>query len=119
MPEKGSNVQFTGNHKQLKSPFVIYPEFEYNLKEAQKTNRNNPNESYSNKHQDHIACSYEYKLVDFDNIFGKPVQKQGKNKNKIKIQLLIFSVNCLKEYCKKAIIFHKLRLLNLVYLLIL
>ena len=61
-----------------------YIQTEYNLKEAQKTNRNNPNESYSNKHQDHIACSY-----DFDNIFGKPVQKQGKNKNKIKIQLLV------------------------------
>ena len=38
MPEKGSNVQFTGHHKQVKAPFVIYPDFECNLNEVQKTN---------------------------------------------------------------------------------
>ena len=32
----------------------------------------NPNESYTNKYQKHVACSYVYKLVCVDDKFSKP-----------------------------------------------
>ena len=31
-----------------------------------------PEESYMNKHQKHIACSYDYKLVCVDDKLSKP-----------------------------------------------
>ena len=34
--------------------------------------KQNPNESYRNKYQKHIACSYDYKLVCVGNKFSKP-----------------------------------------------
>ena len=34
--------------------------------------KQNTNESYANKHQKHVACSYGYNLVCVDNKFSKP-----------------------------------------------
>ena len=34
--------------------------------------KQNPNESYTNKYQKHIDCSYRYKLVCVDDKFNKP-----------------------------------------------
>ena len=34
--------------------------------------KQNPEESYTNKYQKHIACSYLYKLVCVDDNFSKP-----------------------------------------------
>ena len=34
--------------------------------------KQNPDEFYTNKHQEHIACSYVYKLVCVDDKFNKP-----------------------------------------------
>ena len=34
--------------------------------------KQNPEESYTNKYQKHIACSYRYKLVCLDDKFSKP-----------------------------------------------
>ena len=34
--------------------------------------KQNSEESYTNKYQKHIACSYGYKLVCVDNTFSKP-----------------------------------------------
>ena len=34
--------------------------------------KQNPNESYTNKYQKHVACSYGYKLVCVDDKFSKP-----------------------------------------------
>ena len=39
MHAKGSNVQFTGHHKQLKAPFVLYSSFESSVNEVQKNYR--------------------------------------------------------------------------------
>ena len=33
--------------------------------------KQNPNESYTNKYQKHVTCSYGYKLVCFDDKFSK------------------------------------------------
>ena len=34
--------------------------------------KKNPKESYTNKHQKNVACSYGYKLVCVDDKFSKP-----------------------------------------------
>ena len=34
--------------------------------------KKNPNESFTNKCQKHVACSYGYKWVCFDDKFSKP-----------------------------------------------
>ena len=34
----------------------------------------NLNESYNNKYQKHVACSYGYKLVCVDDKFSKPLK---------------------------------------------
>ena len=34
--------------------------------------KQNPNESYTNKYQKHVVCSYGYKLVCVDDKFSKP-----------------------------------------------
>ena len=50
---------------------MIYVDFESIL--VPEDNRNqNINESYTNKYQKHIACSYGYKLVCLDDKFSKP-----------------------------------------------
>ena len=74
MPEKGSNVQFNNYSKQLQAPFVTYVDFESNLKEVRKPNRDNGNASCTDKCQKYIACSYGYKYVWLDDRFSKPVQ---------------------------------------------
>ena len=40
----------------------------------------NPEESYTNKYQKHIACSYAYKLVCVDDKFIKPFNMIQENK---------------------------------------
>ena len=66
MSEKGSNGQFINYNRHLCVPFVFFLDFETNLKEVQKINKNNSDECYTFKYQDHIACSNEYELVCFN-----------------------------------------------------
>ena len=73
-PEIVNNIKFTGYHKQRKSHFAIYVDFEANLKYVEKNNKNKPIQSYTNKNQEHIAFSYGYKVVHIGYRFNKPEQ---------------------------------------------
>ena len=53
------------------TPFMIYADFE-SILAPEKNGKQNPNESYTNKYQKHVACSYGYKLVCVDDKFSKP-----------------------------------------------
>ena len=55
-----------------KLPFTMHAEFESILVPEENRNQN-PNKSYSNKYQKHIACSYGYKLVCVYDDFYKPM----------------------------------------------
>ena len=57
MSGKGGDVKFTEHHKHLKARFVIYAD---------------PDESYSNKYQEYVFCTFGYKIVCVDDIFSKP-----------------------------------------------
>ena len=66
MVNKLQAVEFSKHHKHLWGRFVMYVDVTSNLKNIQKINGNDPNESYIDKYQDHIVCSYEYKLACVD-----------------------------------------------------
>ena len=65
--EKGT-IEFKNYFKQIPVPFKIYADFECNLKSVESYEG-----SYSKKYQDHIPCSFAYKLVCDDNEFTKPI----------------------------------------------
>ena len=70
MPKKGEFVKFKNYERKIKSPFVIYADFE-SILVAESNRKQNPARSYTNKFQKHIACSYGYKLVCVDGEFSK------------------------------------------------
>ena len=57
--------------RKIKSPFIIYADFE-SILVPEGNVKQNPNESYTKKYQKHVACSYGYKLVRVDDKFSKP-----------------------------------------------
>ena len=62
MPKKYEYDKFKNYELKIKSSFIICTDFESNL--VLEDNRNqDPNESYTNKCQTHIAYSYGYKLA--------------------------------------------------------
>ena len=63
--EKGT-IDFKNYFKQIQVPFKVYADFECNLKSAE-----NYEGSYLKKYQDHIPCSFAYKLVCVDDKFTK------------------------------------------------
>ena len=58
MPKEGEYVKFKNYERKVKSPFMIYVDFESILEAEEKQNSD---ESYTNKYQKHVACSYGYK----------------------------------------------------------
>ena len=58
--EKG-RTEFKNYFEQMPVPFKIYVDFESYVG------------SYSKKYQDHIPCSFAYKLVCVDDKFSKPI----------------------------------------------
>ena len=64
--EKGI-IKFENYFKQIPVLFKIYADFECNLKKV-KCNES----SYTGKYQDHIPCSFVYKIVCIDDKFTKP-----------------------------------------------
>ena len=65
--EKGI-IKFENYFKQIPVPFKIYADFECNLKIVESYEG-----SYSKKYQDHIPCSFAYKLVCVDDKFSKSI----------------------------------------------
>ena len=99
---KCGSIKFKNCHKQLAVPFKIYANFECNVKKVKisdKSSDRNDNVSFTEKYQDHIPCSFAYRVVCVDDIFNKPtVLYRGKNAYK-------FIKEILEEYdyCKKVI----------------
>ena len=65
MPKKGEYIKFKNFGRKIKSPFRTYADFESILASEDKE-KQNPNQSYTNKYQKHVACSYSYKLACVD-----------------------------------------------------
>ena len=71
MPKKGRYVKFKYFERKIKSPFMIFADFE-SILVPDGNEMQNPEQSYTNKYQNHIACSYHYKLLWVDVKFSKP-----------------------------------------------
>ena len=71
MPKKGEYARFKNFERKIKSPSMIYADLE-NILVPKDNVKQKPNESYSNKYENHVACSYDCKLVCVDDKFSKP-----------------------------------------------
>ena len=64
-------MSFKNYFKEIPVPFKIYADFECILKGVKSSSKNNG--SYTEKYQDHIPCSFAYKVVCVDNKFSKKI----------------------------------------------
>ena len=95
---KSDSISFKNYFKQLPAPFKIYADFECVLKEVKSNDKNN--DSYAEKYQDHIPCSFAFKVVCIDNEFSKKfVLYGGKNAVYRFIEAILEEY----DYCKKMI----------------
>ena len=68
---KGEYVKFKNFERKIKFPFIIHADFE-SISVSKDNGKQNPNESYTNKHQKYVTYSYGYKLVCAADKFSKP-----------------------------------------------
>ena len=69
------SISFKNYSKQFPVPFEIYADFECIIRStsSKRVKSNDKNGSYTEKYQDHIPCSFAYKVVCVDNKFSKDV----------------------------------------------
>ena len=69
--KKGEFVKFKICKRKIKLPVIIYADFE-NILVPENNEKQNPEQSYTNKYQEHVASSYAHKLVCVHDRFSKP-----------------------------------------------
>ena len=73
-------ISFKNYSKQIPVSFKIYADFKCILKKVDGDIECNSNSSYTRKYQNHVPCSFAYKVVCVDNKFSKKiVLYQGKD----------------------------------------
>ena len=73
IPKKGEFVKFKYYERKIKLLFIIYVDFG-SIVVPENSGKQNPEESYTNKYQKHITCSYRFKLVCVDDKFSQPLK---------------------------------------------
>ena len=74
MPKKSEYVTLKNYERKIKSPFIIYADFE-SILVPENNGKQNSEDSYTNDYQKYIAFSYGYKLVCVDDKFSKSFKK--------------------------------------------
>ena len=97
--EKGF-IRFTNYSRQIPFPFKIYAGFECVLKEVDDIGVYNKCFSYTRKYQDHIPCSFAYKVVCVNNKFSKKIMLYRGRNAVNKLIKMIFNEY---SYCRKII----------------
>ena len=69
MNKKNQYVYFKNFEEKIKSPFMIYSDFE-SILVTEGNGKQNPNQCYTKKYQKTFACCYGYKLVCVDDKFS-------------------------------------------------
>ena len=105
--EKGF-ISFENYNKQIPAPFKIYIDFECLLKNID-SGINNDRFSYTAKYQDHIPCSFAYKLVFVNDKYSKDVVLyRGKNAVYKFIQSIFkeysYCMSIMKEHFNKNLV---------------
>ena len=111
MPQKSEYVQFKHYEKKIKSPFIIYADFEIMLLPEDKV-KQNPEESCRSKYQKNSPSSYGYKLVCVNDKFSEPFQTDlGKDTMYHFINNMIeennFCSDVMKKHFNKELLFTK------------
>ena len=70
MSKEVEYVKLTNYERNIKLSFKIYADFE-SIVVPENNEKQNPDESYINKYQKNVACSYSYKLVFVNDKFSK------------------------------------------------
>ena len=74
MPKFGSKVFFKNYFKMIKSPFVIYCDFESILEPIDTVKQDEKTTSYTTGYQNHLISSYAYKVVCQLDKYTKPIK---------------------------------------------
>ena len=91
-------IELKNYFKEILVPFKIYADFDCNLRDVKSYEG-----SYTKKYQDHIPCSFTYKVVCIDDRFTKRnVLYTGENAAYEFIKAIIKEY----EYCKKVMSKH-------------
>ena len=91
---ENGTAEFKNYFKQIPVPFKVYADFECNLESVESYEG-----SYSKKYQDHIPCSFAYKLVCVDDKFSKSIVVfRGENAAYEFIKAILKEY----QYCKKV-----------------
>ena len=69
MPKKGEYAKFKNLERKIKSPFIVYADFE-SILVPEDNGKQNSFDSYTNKYQKQVGCSYKYKLACVDDKFS-------------------------------------------------
>ena len=85
MPKEGTKLRFENYHKQLKSPYIIYADFESII---EKMEENSPQQSNTRKTSHHIACGYSYIVVRSDGLTKAPFLYRGQDAAKHFLDML-------------------------------
>ena len=105
---KSGTISFKNHFKQIPVPFKIYADFECILKKVKSDIVEcNSNSSDTIKYQDHIPCSFVYKVVCIDNKFSKNVVlyrgKDVVNKFIKSIHQFILNLSNECNYCRRVV----------------
>ena len=96
-------ISFKNYFKQIHVPFTIYADFECILEKFDCDIGCSSNSSYTRKYQEHVSCSFAYKVVCVDNKYSKKVNLY---RGKDAAHKLIKSVFKEYSYCKEIMIKH-------------
>ena len=96
---KKGTIKFNNYIKQIPVPFKIYADFVCNLK-AIKIYEG----FYSKTYQNHVPCSFAYKVICIDDRFSKPIVIfRGKNAAYQFIKTILEEYECWKKVMKKHV----------------
>ena len=70
MAKTGETVKFKNRARKTKSPLLIDDNFE-SILVPENNGKENPDDSYTNKYQNHVRCSFGFKLVCIHDQFSK------------------------------------------------
>ena len=98
---KSGTISFKNYFKQIPVPFKIYADFECILKKVESDiSECDSNNSHTIKYQDHVPCSFAYKVVCVDNKFSKKVKLYGDEN--VVCEFISAILNEYK-YCRKVV----------------
>ena len=92
MLKKGKYVRLKNYERKIKSPFMIYANSE-SILVPQGIGKKNPDKSFTEKYQKHVACSYDYKSVCVEDKFSKSLVSHTSVKLLFTISLIVWLRN--------------------------